>query len=183
MFTENAMPKIWFTVLPRAIFLRLVSLEIDRGFRLRAQRKLLRQNIWKCQVANWGQISQLRCGEVSWGILKWAAPWIDRGHLAFFFKLARQLHHKMPSGNFRGFVPGDNDRGCSASHRSLSAPVYVLDCVCHLLLTRISRRSSQISAFNDRVGFTLFPIVTHFCYQRDCYVSYIVVKPCPINRT
>ena len=70
----------------------------------------------------------------------WAAPWIDRGHLAFFFKLARQLHHKMPSGNFRGFVPGDNDRGCSASHRSLSAPVYVLDCVCHLLLTRISRR-------------------------------------------
>ena len=49
-----------------------------------------------------------------------------------------------PSGNFRGFSKGevssDNDRGCSASHRSLSAPVYVLDCVCHLLLTRISRR-------------------------------------------
>ena len=144
MFTENAMPKIWFTDLPRAIFLRLGSLEIDRGFRLWAQRKLLRQNIWKCQVGPdlpievWGGL--LRYLEVGCSLY-----WPE----AFgFFKTCQAITSKdaniRPSGNFRGFVkgkyPGDNDRGCSASHRSLSAPVYVLDCVCHLLLTRISRR-------------------------------------------
>ena len=34
MFTKNAMSKIWFTDLPRAIFLRLGSLEIDRGIQI-----------------------------------------------------------------------------------------------------------------------------------------------------
>ena len=104
MFTENAMPKIWFTDLPRAIFLRLGSLELTGESRLRAQRKLLRQNIWKCQLGPDLPI------EVLGGLLRYlevgcSLYWPE----AFdFLKTCQAITSEdakiRPIGNFRGFA-------------------------------------------------------------------------------
>ena len=64
-------------------------LKLTGEFRLWAQRKLLRQNIWKCQVGPDLPIEVRRYLEVGCSL-----EWIDWRHLAFS-KLARQLHLKM----------------------------------------------------------------------------------------
>ena len=108
MFTENAMPKIWFTDLPRAIFLRLGSLEIDRGIQIVSTKEAFTAEHLKmpsgARSPNWGV---RRSPEVSWSGLLLGMDWLE----AFgFFKTCQAITSKdakiRPSVNFRGFVKG-----------------------------------------------------------------------------
>ena len=111
MFTENAMSKIWFTDLPRAIFLRLGSLEIDRGIQIASTKEAFTAEHLKMPSGELGSDlpievleGLLRCLEVGCSL-----EWIGWRHLAFF-KTCEAITSEdakiRPSGNFRGFVKG-----------------------------------------------------------------------------